>query len=156
METTSVLVQSLLTQLTEVYEGEPWYGEPLTSKLNKIRQEAASPSDLNKTASYVQHLINWRKFVMEKFQGHAEFDFELNSKADWTEIDLQQFSDWDHLIAELRVTQEELIQLISHQNDDGLFLKVPGKNYTYAHMLHGLIQHEVYHTGQIAVYWKNR
>lgn len=148
--------QSLVDQLFEIFKGEPWYGDSLMKKLMKIRQEAEIPQALNLTASYIQHLINWRQFVIKKLKGEAEFDIQLNSVSDWTDISIQQFSDWDRLINQLTLSQNELIDLIKRQSNDTLKAQVPGKGYSIEYMVHGLIQHEVYHTGQIAVYWKNR
>lgn len=124
------------------------------SKLHTIREEAASPEALNKSASYIQHLINWRQFVIKKLLGDLDFDIELNTKADWSDVTIEQFADWDSLIETLRQSQKQLTALIGDQSDEALQLQVPGKKYNRKHMLQGLIQHEVYHTGQISVYWK--
>lgn len=114
----------------------------------------ARPEALNKSASYIQHLINWRQFVIKKLQGEADFDIELNTKADWSDVTIEQFVDWDLLIETLKQSQRQLTALIGDQSDEALHLQVPGKKYNYKYMLQGLIQHEVYHTGQRAVFWK--
>ncbi len=156
MNTSDQLRQSLTDQLIEIFEGEPWYGESLMKKLHKIRQEASSPQVLNKTASYVQHLISWRQFVIRKLEGDAEFDIQLNTPSDWKHVSIEQFSDWDTLLTHLTDSQNRLLDLLQKQTDTALKSQVPGKDYSLEYMLHGLIQHDVYHTGQIAVYWKNR
>ncbi|MDW3195737.1 MAG: DinB family protein [Cytophagales bacterium] len=148
--------ESLCDQLQAVFDGEPWYGDSLIAKLEMIRAEVEEPSDLNKTASYVQHLINWRQFVIKKLIGDIDFDITLNTTADWTDINIEHFEAWDHLLELLRDTQNQLVTLIRSLSNEVLIKQVPGKDYSFEHMLHGLIQHEVYHTGQIAVYWKNR
>lgn len=148
--------QSLSDQLQVVLDGDPWYGESLVTKLLNIRAEAQHPKELNKTASFIRHLINWRQFVIKKLEGDISFDITLNTTADWTAINIDHFETWDDLIEVLKKSQNQLLTLIESLPDEALMKQVPGKDYSFEHMLHGLIQHEVYHTGQIAVYWKNR
>ena len=148
--------ESLCKQLQAVFDGEPWYGDSLIAKLELIRAQAEEPFELNKTASYVQHLINWRQFVIKKLMGDIDFDITLNTTADWKDIIIDHFEAWDHLLELLGDTQNQLVTLIGSLSNEVLIKQVPEKGYSFVHMLHGLIQHEVYHTGQIAVYWKNR
>ncbi len=148
--------QSLVEQFREIFDGQPWYGESLILKLNKIRDEANQPEDLSKTASFIQHLINWRQFAIQKLQGNAEFDIVLNTDADWTDITIAQFEDWELLLLKLDNTQNQLLELLGGKTDESLKETVPGKAYSFIQMLHGLLQHDVYHTGQIAVYWKHK
>lgn len=156
MESSSEIGQSLISQFKEVFNGEPWYGDALVTKLDLIRKGTNKPQDLNKTASYVQHLINWRQFTIKKLAGDIEFDITLNTVADWSDITIDDFSEWHQLIETLTSTQQQLLRLIGKLSSEELQQQVPGKDYNFEYMLHGLIQHEVYHTGQIAVYWKNR
>ena len=53
---------------------------------------------------------------------------------------------------ELSLSQEELINELDKRDDDE-FLEdiVPGRDYTYYDMLHGIINHDLYHTGQIMI-----
>ena len=156
MKDTFLLSQSLIGQLQEVFDGSPWYGDSLKDKLQVIRKEAKEPVDLNKVASYVQHLINWRQFVIKKLTGDAAFDIVLNTEADWANITIKQYKDWDQLLEELTHSQQQLISHIEKVSDEEMRSQIPGKNYGFEHMVHGLVQHEVYHTGQIAVHWKYR
>ena len=41
-------------------------------------------------------------------------------------------------------------ELVSWTNE-GLAKTVPGSNFTFKQMLHGLIHHNLYHTGQINI-----
>ena len=53
---------------------------------------------------------------------------------------------------ELSLSQEELItELEKRQEDEFLDEIVPGRAYDYYTMLHGIIQHDLYHCGQIAI-----
>ena len=57
-------------------------------------------------------------------------------------------------LADVRRTHEELASAVAALPDARLDEMVPGKegaHYTFYYMLHGLVQHELYHAGQIAL-----
>ena len=61
---------------------------------------------------------------------------------------------WSKALAEVRRAHEELISAASALPDSRLYEMVPGKegaHYTFYYMLHGVVQHELYHAGQIAL-----
>jgi hypothetical protein len=61
---------------------------------------------------------------------------------------------WHEALKALQETQEQLIQLLNHIPDSKLQEKVPGREFKFYVMLHGLIHHDVYHAGQIAQLYK--
>ena len=61
---------------------------------------------------------------------------------------------WRKALAEARRVHEELIGVVVGLPDSRLYEMVPGKqgaHYTNYYMLHGVVQHELYHAGQIAL-----
>jgi hypothetical protein len=54
----------------------------------------------------------------------------------------------------VRRVHEELVAAVAVLPDSRLDEVVPGKqgaHYTFYYMLHGVVQHELYHAGQIAL-----
>lgn len=143
------------SQLKEGFNGEPWFGESLSSRLHKIEEEAGSPHELSRVSDLIQHLLNWRNFVIRKLEGDSDFDIELNSESDWTSCQIQTLSDWKELLRKFEISQERLLKLLQGKSDQFMQQQVPGKGYSYEHMMIGLLQHDAYHQGQIAYKWKH-
>ena len=106
----------------------------------------------NSIARIVQHMINWRIFAIEKLKGNSAFDIQLNSKQDWTDIIIRNQPDWDKLLIRLSNTHTEIVNILS-QNNDEKFLKniTPGREYDFQYLVDGIIQHDIYHLGQIGI-----
>ena len=71
---------SLLTVITnnlkDSFDGKPWYGISVMEKLNQIPWEAVNEKaySAKSIAILVQHIINWRVFVLKKLDGDLEFN----------------------------------------------------------------------------------
>ena len=51
----------------------------------------------------------------------------------------------------LQRQHEELLRVISEMPDSRLTEQVPGKDYDFYFLLHGTVQHALYHAGQIVL-----
>src|SRR4029077_13563834 len=61
---------------------------------------------------------------------------------------------WREALAQVRRIHEDLVKTVAALPDSRLDEVVPGKegaHYTLYYMLHGVVQHELYHAGQIAL-----
>ena len=147
-------IQQLISKLNESFSGRPWYGDSLMTKLNSIDAGVVNHLPLpsqNSIAKLVQHIINWRIFVTKKLQGDEQFDIKQNDKNDWTDIVINGEQDWRILLEQLRGTQIEITRLLAAKEDSFLMQPVPGRKYNYQYLIEGLIQHDIYHLGQIAL-----
>jgi len=54
-------------------------------------------------------------------------------------------------VEELKRVHGVLIEAVSGFNESQLDETVPGASYSFYNMLHGLVQHDLYHAGQIAI-----
>lgn len=46
--------------------------------------------------------------------------------------------------------QSELIDVLQKEKDNRLIEIVPGRKYNFRDLLYGIVQHDIYHIGQIA------
>jgi hypothetical protein len=60
-------------------------------------------------------------------------------------------SAWRDTVARLRSTQRALRDAVSKLPDARLHDAVPGKSHSYWYELLGLLHHDLYHAGQIAL-----
>lgn len=60
---------------------------------------------------------------------------------------------WPRALADLRESQTKLLEMVQEMDDSKLAEIVPHGSYTYSFytLLLGIIHHDLYHTGQIAL-----
>ena len=144
-----------LTKLaTRLYDGPMWYGGNLKSTLENIswQQSFIKPSgSAHNIFELVTHMNSWRRFTVEHLKGNSSFSLEINSENDWIKDYEQNEQTWNNALNDLVQLHSELIALISTVAPERLTEKVPGKKFTWYVFLHGVIHHDIYHSGQIAL-----
>ena len=78
-------ITKLIHKLNSGLKGTPWFGEALFDKLENIDYKLANttPTGLPySVARLVKHMINWRRFAIDKIEGKNQFYIELNSADD--------------------------------------------------------------------------
>lgn len=147
-------VKLLISSLKEAFSGQTWYGISLMNKINTIDWQIVNKTPFetaNSVAKLIKHCINWRIFTIEKLHGNTVFDIELNTIADWTDITINSQQEWLNLTTELKNSQQQLVDILSNKNDAFLAKTTPGKPYNYHYLIEGIIQHDIYHLGQIGI-----
>lgn len=148
-------IEELVHKLKESFKGKPWFGDSLINKLYRIDYRLVNrtlPDSKNSIAMIIQHIINWRVFVIEKMLRNEAFEIEKNSSKDWTEIVINTELEWEKLLSKLISTQNKIIETLEEQMiNEYLNNKVPGHNYSFEYLLNGIIQHDIYHSGQIGL-----
>ena len=146
-------IEDCITQLEEVFEGQPWFGPSLVDSLEKISVGFWNQKFKNQKhsiAELVWHMIDWRQFVIEKLKDNVSYSIEMNSEADWRKnASVHNDQDKKNLIQALIQSQEEIIRLLDGKPDSWLQEFVSGKDYKNEYMIQGLVQHDIYHLGQI-------
>lgn len=146
-------LEYIINDLKECFDGKPWYGDSIMKKLEAVDWRIVNDQDYgNKSiAVLLQHMINWRIFVLKKLQGDADYDIIIDELNDWTQVHIKNQQEWNLLKQEIRNTQNKILEYLSTCTDDLLDKKVPGKKYTFGPILQSIIQHDIYHLGQIAM-----
>ena len=147
------IIQNLIETLEVTFEKDPWFGDSVIGKLMMIDYSIVNKKieGSNTIASLLKHMIQWRVFAIEKMQGNKYFDIKLNSEMDWPLVTINKEIEWLDLIRELKETQVKLIELISEKGGDYLEEITVGKDYTNGVLIEGIIEHDVYHLGQIGL-----
>lgn len=135
------------------FGGKPWYGTSVMEKLESIDWRFVNdrPSGSRSIAVLLQHMINWRIFVLKKLQGDATYDIVIDGPNDWTEIHIGDEQAWERLKKDLQDTQKVLLNLLNNASEEMLAQKVPGKDYRFGPILSSVAEHDIYHLGQIAL-----
>ncbi|GAA4434566.1 hypothetical protein GCM10023091_09700 [Ravibacter arvi] len=145
----------IIDLINDTYESEEaWHGPSLVGSLRDISPalaEARLTPNTHSIAEIVYHLTTWRIFVARKLQGDKDFEIRTPEK-DWKVFGMVDEFEWETLQMELSLSQDELVSLLEQTEDDAYLEElVPGKNYSYYTLLHGIIHHDLYHAGQISL-----
>jgi len=145
----------MIQSLSETFEGEPWYGESVMRKLENvpyvIGYQSCNPES-HSVAQIIGHLIAWKNYAVEKLRLNEDANIEIDSNDDWPEIEVHSQEEWEELKRQLVAAQSKIYELINErENDSFLDEMVSGKDYTYEHLLIGVLQHDIYHIGQIGL-----
>jgi uncharacterized damage-inducible protein DinB len=151
-------IRRIADQLQRAFDGDPWYGSPLMKILGGVTapQAAARPiKDAHSIWQIVLHIAAWQGAVLERLAGKAA---RLPAEGDWPEISDRSDAGWQNTLALLTERHNELMKAISGLTDDQLKQTVgeerdpaTGSGVSVYYTLHGIIQHNIYHAGQIAI-----
>ena len=103
-------------------------------------------------AQIIGHLTAWKLYAVEKLHKNSDFEIRIDSKADWPDIEVRSTREWEILKRNLVAAQSEIYEYLEKKEDDSyLDETVEGKEYTFEYLLRGIIQHDIYHLGQIGL-----
>ena len=152
------MLTGFISEYEEVFRGEPWYGASILDSLSSIPLEQLNfkpHAAGHSIAGLVKHMLAWRKFVVEKLKGNPDYNIDLNTPADWDEqVLIHSMREWERLVEDLKASQQEIVDMLQAKQEEWWTSQVPGKDYSYQHMLRGILQHDIYHLGQIRLTWK--
>lgn len=137
--------------LDQVFAGSPWFGTGVLKKLESLPAGIANQEygpHGHSVGKYLRHMLVWRRYAIRKLQGDTDYRIALGSAEDFPEGE----EPLAVLVEELRDSQRSLLELIQ-QADEALYGQhIDSKSaYTFGQLLQGIIQHDIYHLGQIAL-----
>jgi uncharacterized damage-inducible protein DinB len=146
-------VSRILDQLHRAYEGPAWHGPALRPILDGVTWHGAAKRplpDAHTIWELVLHITVWMSVVTLRLEG-AEIP-TLPPAEDWPAAPEPSESGWLHALDRLTEAQRGLEAEVQKLTDDRLRDRVLGEvPYSIYTMLHGVVQHNLYHAGQIAL-----
>src|SRR5262249_59984708 len=97
----------------------------------------------------VLHLAAWHRVVRRRIAGEAVVT--IPDAENFPPIDDTSEAAWAAAKGALPASSAETVDLVRAFPIERLNDEVPGKSYTYRHMLSGISAHDAYHSGQIAL-----
>ncbi len=135
-------------QLRRSYEGVAWHGPSLREALEGVTAAMAAQrySDLHTLWEIVVHVTTWagavRRFLIENSYT------SLTGADDWP----PPSGEWPDALHNLEIAQRQLWEEVRNLPDSRLEdMLLADKKYTVYVLLHGLVQHNLYHAGQISL-----
>lgn len=143
--------QRIQDQLRRSIEGPAWHGPALLELLSDVTPGQAARRPVQQAHSIWElalHITAWMQIALRRLGGSTA---EVSPAEDWPPVSETRENAWAMALAGLRQAQAELGEAISALDESQLNAIVPGQRYSAYFMLHGVVQHNLYHAGQIAL-----
>jgi len=135
----------------DLYEGSPWIDVTIMGTLENITAEQAAKRVLAKHNSIweiVNHLVMWRLTVLQRMQGTVVVFPDNNY---FEPVKDTSESAWKTTLEKFNDSQQKWIDFLKTFSENDFEKLVQNKTMTYYEHIHGIIQHDAYHLGQITL-----
>lgn len=139
----------LADQLRRIQAGEAWHGPSVAEALAgcTAAQAARRPVSGGHTIGEIAyHLRVVEDGVRRRLAGVSE-----GPESDWPANSDTSASEWRDSVNQLVETQRATLEALTRLSPDRLHAPLPGKDHSSWFEIMGLIQHNAYHAGQIAL-----
>jgi uncharacterized damage-inducible protein DinB len=144
-------IDRIVDQLSRGFDGDAWHGDPLMKILDGITaaQAAAHPiQGAHSIWEIVNHIRAWRPAVVTRLSGKVA---ELHGADDWPPVTDTTDTAWRNCISDLRAKHEAFMKAVRAFPENKLNDNAPNRDHSFYVLLHGMVQHDLYHAGQIAI-----
>jgi uncharacterized damage-inducible protein DinB len=148
----------LIDQFKRAHDGDPWHGSPLRAILNGVTPEQAAhrpPHGAHSIWELVLHISGWRNEVARRATGEPASE---PAAGDYPDVGDPTTARWQDALDALDESHARLVAVVRGMSDDDLWkpTKDPrnrplGTGVSYYELFHGIVQHDAYHAGQIAI-----
>jgi uncharacterized damage-inducible protein DinB len=125
-----------------------WYAPSLAEVLAQVPSELATKPPTpgaHSISALLQHLLLWNERVRNTSATHPLPPWL--AEQDWVEPPIP----WNELVARWSKSRDQLEEKVRNFPIEDLPKQVPGRTYPYETLFEGIVQHTIYHAGQIAM-----
>jgi hypothetical protein len=145
--------ERIADQLRQAFGGHPWHGSPVRDLLAGVTagQAQARPLAGGHTIwELVLHMDAWIGAAIEAAEGKPMAQL-MGTPQDWPAVTATGEADWAAATGRLFEHAEALAVAIAGFEDARLVERVPPRRYDFYFLFHGIVQHSLYHGGQIGM-----
>lgn len=149
MDREIVLLQQ---QMKDAFEGEPWFGRSTKAILSEINESLAfeKPQGQHSILELLWHMINWKEFALSRLHKTSTHPMKYFEENDWRNLDHNDKTLWKKGLEKFSALHHGLVVAVGALTDEILSQKVEEREYDFRNLLYGIIEHDIYHLGQIA------
>ncbi|HSE41311.1 MAG TPA: DinB family protein [Acidobacteriota bacterium] len=142
-------------ELLKGHELQPWHGPSTKTILAGLTAKEAASHPIEGSHSIweiVLHIDAWQREVIRRF--NADFVPEVPEEGDWRTVLDPTESNWQRTLDNLDSSIQELVRkinMIQESSMEDQRGRTAGGSDSLAGMLSGILQHNAYHSGQIAL-----
>lgn len=145
-------VERILDQFRRAFDGEAWHGPSVLQLLDGItaRQAAAHPiPGAHSIWELTLHIAAWERACKRRLEGDPA---QLSDQEDWRPNNDTSEAAWESTKQHLIDNHRELLNAIAKVDESRLNEPIIMNSASSIYVtLHGVVQHDLYHAGQIAM-----
>ena len=144
----------LADQIRRAFDGEAWHGDSIRELLANVDAKCAAAHPIKGAHSIWElllHVAAWDDAVLRRAGGTA---VKLSDEENFPPVKDVSEAAWEKTVEQAQRKHDALASAVKAFPDSRLLDPVPGKPekyYTHFYMFSGIVQHELYHAGQIAL-----
>jgi uncharacterized damage-inducible protein DinB len=144
----------LADQIRRAFEGTAWHGDSMLELLAGVNAKTAAAKPIKGAHSIWElllHIAAWDDAVRRHIGGEA---VDLSDEQNFPPVKDVSGAAWRQAVESVKQTHNELIKAVAVFPDARLQDPVPGKTenyYNFFYLFSGIVQHEIYHAGQISL-----
>lgn len=145
-------IQYIIKSFENTLSGQPWFGRAVYEILGEVDEAKANTKPNGSDHSMIVllwHMNTWAEFVLGSLENRSAEEMKAIEANDWREIDPKVHT-WKKGMGQLKATHTKIVEILNTKDDSLLNEIVPTRKFNYRFMLNGLIQHNIYHLGQVA------
>ena len=143
-------IEQLVDRYEQTMSVDAWYGDPIWKILQCIDAPCAAAELLPGTHTIwqlVMHMEFWERIAARRFAGPIVPEEAGNFPATPAVND----AEWEKTLGSFRISNREFRQAISQLDANCLDKNTPGGQRSFRYELVGVLEHHIYHAGQIAL-----
>jgi uncharacterized damage-inducible protein DinB len=140
------------SQLKRAFRGTAWHGPSVMELLEGVTAEQAAAHPIAGAHSIweiVLHIRAWERITLRRLEEWVPI--EATPEEDWPPVKETTEHAWRNALNAMSLNHDALREVIARLDESRLSEILPGTEYSVYFMLHGVIQHDLYHAGQIAL-----
>lgn len=143
--------ERIADQHLRALNGPAWHGDSVMEILNGVTASEAAAKPIPGAHSIWEllfHLEAWNRMALEALDGP---EYEVPEDLNFPAVADASGQAWHDALTRFAATKELLVTRILALPLAGLDETVPGQKYSRHFLLHGVVQHDLYHAGQMAL-----
>ena len=152
MTTTNTEIDRIRDQLRRAVFGGAWHGPAVTEAVDQIDETQAwtrMPPSGHNACEILLHIASWLEIARDRLEGRV---VDPTAEQDWPPPHDPGAAAWAAAKRRLGTAYEAVDRALAGLSDADLERGAPGKDYTLYFLAHGVIQHSLYHAGQIVLF----
>ena len=148
-------IERISDQFRRAFDGNAWHGPSVMALLEGVSASQAAARPIPSAHSIwqlVNHIAAWERACLRRLNGDPA---QLTDEEDWQPLTDTTEAAWQKTKDELVATHQELLRKIAELDEarlDQPIINDPSTTYSSVYVtLHGGVQHDLYHAGQIAL-----
>jgi uncharacterized damage-inducible protein DinB len=143
--------ERLADQIERALNGEAWHGPSWRDVLEGISRGAALQRPVpgaHSIAEIVLHATTWHDVARRRLQGESA---DVSDEQDWPKAAFATDQEWKDAIARLFDTGRALRDTVASFPPQRLLEKRPNADQNWYALAIGILQHDLYHAGQVGL-----